>query len=140
MLLKNKFFLRWVKTLWEKEKNVSFADDKIKVNQNLKSGLGKVENIVGNVTSIFSVSHNVFKSFLSFFSFFLSKAFFLKVIKSLDCVVKESTLYHKILTFNDPERKSLLKTLWKKEKMLVTSIFFFFPTMFSTFPKSNFNF
>ena len=36
------------------------------------------------------------------------------------------TLYHTISTFNDLEKKkekeSLLKTLWEKEKMLVTSI------------------
>ena len=35
------------------------------------------------------------------------------------------TLYHTILTFNDPQQRGLLKTLWEKEKMLVTSIFSF---------------
>ena len=34
------------------------------------------------------------------------------------------TLYHTILTFDDPENE-LLKKLWEKEKMLVTSIFSF---------------
>ena len=34
------------------------------------------------------------------------------------------TLYHTMLTFNEPE-KEVLKTSWEKEKMLVTSIFFF---------------
>ena len=35
------------------------------------------------------------------------------------------TLYHTMTTSDAPEEKSLLKTLWKKEKMLVTSIFSF---------------
>ena len=43
----------------------AFADDKIKVGENLKTVYGRVENIVGKekmlVTSIFSFSHNVFK-------------------------------------------------------------------------------
>ena len=43
------------------------------------------------------------------------------------------TLYHTILTFNNLETRSLLKTLWEKEKMLVT-------TMFSTLLNINFNF
>ena len=47
------------------------------------------------------------------------------------------TLHHTILSFNDPKLKSLLKTLWKEEKMLVTSIFPF-PTMLSTLNKTNF--
>ena len=61
------------KTLhWSKLK--AFADDKINVNENLKFGLGKVENIFFLkfvvkrkkmlVTSIFSFSQNVFKSLL----------------------------------------------------------------------------
>ena len=35
------------------------------------------------------------------------------------------TLYHTIPTFNDPVKRAFKKTLWKKEKMLVTSIFSF---------------
>ena len=35
--------------------------------------------------------------------------------------------------FNDPEKKSLLKTLWEKEKMLVTSIFSFSCNVFYLF-------
>ena len=38
---------------------------------------------------------------------------------------KELTLSHTIPTFNDLETRSLLKTLWEKEKMPVTSIFSF---------------
>ena len=45
-------------------------------NWNLKFVLGKVENIVGKGENY----HNVFKR--------LSKGFFLKVVKSRDCVVK----------------------------------------------------
>ena len=35
-----------------------------------------------------------------------------------------------ILTFNDPQERRLLKTLWDKEKMLVTSIFSFSHNIF----------
>ena len=38
-----------------------------------------------------------------------------------------------LLIFNDPKEEGLLKTLWEKKKIVVTSIFFF-PTMFSTLP------
>ena len=34
-------------------------------------------------------------------------------------------LYYTILTFNNPQQRSLSKKLWEKEKMLVTSIFAF---------------
>ena len=40
------------------------------------------------------------------------------------------TLYHTIPIFNDPEIESFLKTLWEKEKMLVTSIFSFTDNVF----------
>ena len=41
-----------------------------------------------------------------------------------------STLYHTILNFNNAKEKNLLKTLWEKEKMLVTSIFSFSRNVF----------
>ena len=41
------------------------------------------------------------------------------------------TPYHTIPTFNDPEKESLFKTLWEKEKMLVTSIFYFSHNVFN---------
>ena len=44
-------------------------------------------------------------------------------------------LYHTNLTFNDPVERSLLKTLWEKEKMLVTGIFSFSHNVFLPFPK-----
>ena len=48
-------------------------------------------------------------------------------------------LYHSILTFKDPWKEVFLKTLWEKEKMLVTSIFSFSHNVF--YPsKTNFNF
>ena len=47
------------------------------------------------------------------------------------------TLYHIIPSFSDPEKRDLLKTLWKKEKMLVSSIFSFFHNVFN--PKKNRN-
>ena len=40
------------------------------------------------------------------------------------------TLYHTFKTFNDPEKEAFLKTLWEKEKMLVTSIFSFSHNVF----------
>ena len=50
-----------------------------------------------------------------------------QVLKKIMVLVGEKlTLYHIIKTFNAPDEKSLLKTLWEKEKMLVTSIFSFF--------------
>ena len=48
-------------------------------------------------------------------------------------ICKELTLSHTIPTFN-PEKKSLLKTLREKEKMLVTTIFYF-PHIF--YPSKN---
>ena len=49
-------------------------------------------------------------------------------------------LYHTVPTFNNPKIETFWKTYWEKEKMLVTSIFSFFPKIFSTPPKTNFNF
>ena len=44
--------------------------------------------------------------------------------------------HHTILTFNDPEKRSLLlKTLWEREKMLVTSIFSLSGNVFYPFQK-----
>ena len=40
------------------------------------------------------------------------------------------TLYKRVPTFNDPWERSLLKTFWEKEKMLVTSIFSFYQNVF----------
>ena len=39
-------------------------------------------------------------------------------------------LYHTAQSFNDPDRKTLLKTFWEKEKMVVTSIFSFSQNVF----------
>ena len=46
----------------------------------------------------------------------------------------------KSLSYNHDFQRGLVKTMWEKEKMLVTSIFAFSPTMFSTLLKANFNF
>ena len=43
---------------------------------------------------------------------------------------KSLSLYYRIPTYNDIEKKSLLKTLWEKEKMLVSSIFSFSHNVF----------
>ena len=47
---------------------------------------------------------------------------------------KGVTLYHTILTLNDPEKEHPRKTLWKKVTMLVTSIFPFSPQCFLAIP------
>ena len=54
-----------------------FAEDKIDVTEKLKFVLGRVENIVGK-------GENAGSPFPTMFS----KGFFLRVVKSLDCVVK----------------------------------------------------
>ena len=46
------------------------------------------------------------------------------------------TLNHTFPTFNEPKKETFWKTMWEKEKMLVTSIFSF-STMFPTHPKEN---
>ena len=51
-------------------------------------------------------------------------------------MLESLTLYHKILNFERPWERSLLTTLWEKEKMLVTSIF----SMFSILPKTYISF
>ena len=48
----------------------------------------------------------------------------------VDNKAKTVTLYHTILTCNDSQERSLWKTLWEKEKMLVTSIFSFSQNVF----------
>ena len=102
------------------------------------------------VIIIFSFSHNVFKMLIFFFFLRVVKVGIVwervKVYTVLYSVCKTDhtfnslpyTLNHTIPTFNNPEI-NLLKTLWEKEKILVTSIFSF-PTIFSTLPKTDFNF
>ena len=48
--------------------------------------------------------------------------------------------YHTILTFNDPQERGLLKTLLKKEKMLITSIFSFSHNVFYPIKDRNLHF
>ena len=50
------------------------------------------------------------------------------------------TLYYTVLTFNDLEKGSHLKTLWEKEKMLVTSIFSFSYKVFCSIKDRNHHF
>ena len=73
-------------------------------------------------------------SFTLFLSF--ANAFNLDKFKILS-FGENLTFDHTILTFNDPKKEAFLKTLWEKEKMLITSIF---STMFSTIPEPNLNF
>ena len=77
------------------------------------------------VTSIFSFYHNIFYPSQNKFQFFTQVYFsFLSSYRL--------TFYHTILTFN---KRSLLKTLWEKEEMLVTSIFSFSHNVF--YPSQN---
>ena len=48
------------------------------------------------------------------------------------------TLYHTIPTFSHPEKEAFWKHCGEKER--INQHFLLFPTMFSTLPKSNFNF
>ena len=64
---------------WSKLK--AFADDRIKVNKNLKYGLGRMENIVGNGEKCWLPA---FSPFPTIFSISLLP----RVVKSLDCLVK----------------------------------------------------
>ena len=59
----------------------AFADDKIHVTQKLKFASGRVENIVGNGENA---------GYQQFFPLpiMFSKGYFLRVVKSRDCVVK----------------------------------------------------
>ena len=85
--------------------------------EKLKFVLGRVENIVGKGEN---AGHQHFLLFPAMFS----NGFFPSVVKSWDCVVKSSfftTQSHLLTTL----KKSLLKTLWEKGKMLVTCIFSF---------------
>ena len=51
-------------------------------------------------------------------------------------LVKQITLNYKMTTF-DTYKEKQMKTWWEKGKMLVTSIFFFFPATFSTLQETN---
>ena len=59
----------------------AFADDKINVREKLKFELRSVESIVGKGEKCWSPA-------FSPFSTMFSKGFYLKVVKSRDCVVK----------------------------------------------------
>ena len=77
--------------------------------------------------SNFSFADSVFYPFRELSAIFVK---FEAVVSKL--FGKELTLYHGILIFNVLEKRSFMKLLWIKEKMLVTSIFsfahkFFYP-------------
>ena len=69
------------------------------------------------VTSIFSLFHNVLKGF------------YFWVVESWNCVVKSWLFTTQSWLLTTLKTRSL-KTLWETEKMLVTSIFSFFPQCF----------
>ena len=84
---------------WFKLKD--FADDKINVTQRLNFILGMAENFVGKEEKC---PLPPFSSFPTMFS----KDFFLRVVRSQDCVVKGKSLltpYHTIPIFNYPDTK-----------------------------------
>ena len=59
----------------------AFADDKIDVTEKLKFVFGRVENIVGKRRKCWLPAFSPFPTMFS-------KGFFVRVVKSLDCVVK----------------------------------------------------
>ena len=61
------------------------------------------------------------------------------ICRSATNLKKFNSLYTQSRPFTLPEKKSLLKTLWEKEEMLVISIFSF-SCIFSFHPKMNFYF
>ena len=72
---------------------------------------------------------NAFSSFSTMFS----KIFFMGTVKTRECLMQDKcvlTFYPTIPTFIDSGKKSLFKTLWEKEKMLVISIFSFSHNVF----------
>ena len=102
------------------------------------------------VSRIFSFSHSVFysikekNSHFSYLQFVVWKCFQLAESKILSFgeelsllfpendsfIYNKLTLYLKMMIFDTLDEKSLLKTLWKKEKMLLSSIFSFFHNVF----------
>ena len=56
------------------------------------------------------------------------------VVRGIFCPHSVLTLYHTILTFNDPEKEDL-KTLQEKENVLVTDMFSFSHYVFLPFLK-----
>ena len=53
------------------------------------------------------------------------------------CTKKDFNSLPTIPAFKDTEEKRLWKTLWEKEKMLVTSIFFFSHSVFYSIKERN---
>ena len=106
----------------------AFADDIIIVTQILKLVLERLENIVGKgqmlVTSIFSFSKNVFRSFqrLSF-----------PEVLNMEIVFYSVNPFPHNDTFWRPWEISLQKTLWEKEKLLAMSNFSFSHIVFYPF-------
>ena len=57
--------------------------------------------------------------------------------KCMEIIVFCTPLPHNPEFLTTLKKTDLLKTMWKKEKMLVTIIFSFFPTMFSSLSNTN---
>ena len=78
----------------------AFANDKSNVTQNLKFVLGRVENIVGK-------GENAgYQHFLLFLQCFQKPSFSGSLKVGNGWYTGTVTLYHTILTFNDPEKES----------------------------------
>ena len=119
----------------------TFADDTINVAEKVKIVLGTVKNIVGKDKMLVTFSHNVFKGFYfkvifyplntNFkFTFTLSSANAFNLDWSKFCRLAHS---HTMTPFDVPGKQVLLKTLWEKEKLLVTSNFSFINCVFYPF-------
>ena len=100
----------------------AFADDKRNVTQKAKYDL---ENIEGKGEN---AGYRHFFPFLTM----LSKGFFFRLVKGEGCVVKSYPFPNKPWFLRVCSR-SVLKTLWEEEKLLVTSNFSFSHSVFYPF-------
>ena len=83
---------------WSKLK--AFADNNLNVNEKLKIVLGRVENIVGKRLNAFSPFPTMF-----------AKGFFLRVVKSRDCVVKREPTFSHIVFYSIKDKSKVLSNI-----------------------------
>ena len=104
------------------EKEEAFADDKSNITQNIKVEVQRIENIVGKEENA-GYQHFLLylQCFQTAFSSSASKVVIVNPFPASPCFYV-SAVY-----------TSLLKTLWKKVKLLVTSNFSFFHSVFYPF-------
>ena len=106
----------------------------------IKLVLDKEENIVGKVENP-GYKHLHLQAFTPFYKKKSPKAPFLKILKTSRKKSLPSSfaslLTTQSLLLTNPNRRKLWKKLWEKEKMLVTSIFSFFHSVFHSIKDRN---